>query len=94
MAKPTYEAARLAVWDAFGDAGWDLSSPTLKVLHATQDDDIRLWFKPRAILISQGGPPWRMSDSDTLAYNLDLREVTNPPAFVRAVEKRIALDFQ
>ena len=93
--KPTYKAARLAIWHAFGDAGWTLSSPSLKVLHATSPwmgGKVRLWFKPQAILVDKGGMPWRLGDAHTLAYGLDLREVTNPAAFVRAVEKRVGLN--
>ena len=90
----TYSAARIAVWKAFGDAGWTLSSPTLKVIHATYpgtSTPIRLWFKPRAILVERGAAPWRMTDARTLHPGLDLRQVTNPAAFVRAVERRVGL---
>jgi hypothetical protein len=88
--KPTYKAARLATWKAFGAAGWDLSSPHLNVLHATSPwGDVRLWFKAQAILVGHGGSPWRMGDARTLAYDLDLRTVTDYPAFVRAVGKRL-----
>jgi len=88
--KPTYAAARLATWKAFGAAGWDLSSPNLKVIHATSPwGDVRLWFKAQAILVERSGPPWRMGDARTLAYDLDLRTVTDYPAFVRAVGKRL-----
>jgi len=92
--KPTYKAARLAIWKAFGDAGWTLSSPSLKVLHATSPwmgGKVRLWFKAQAILVDKGGAPWRMSNASSLAYGLDLRDVTDPAAFVRAVEKRVGL---
>lgn len=86
--KPTYAAARIAVWRAFGDAGWTLSSPNLKVLHATYGKT-RLWFKAQAILVEKGGSPWRMGSAHTLSYGLDLRQVTNYPAFVRAVQLRL-----
>lgn len=89
---PTFESAKVAVWRGFGEAGWTLSRPNLKVLHATSPgggrSKVRLWFKPRTILVERGGSPWTMGTAQTLAYDLDLRQVTNIPAFVRAVEKR------
>ena len=90
--KPTYAAARMATWKAFGAAGWDLSSPNLKVIHATSPwGDVRLWFKAQAILVERSGPPWRVGDARTLSYDLDLRNVTDYPAFVRGVGKRLKI---
>jgi hypothetical protein len=89
---PTYREARKAVWRAFGDRGWTLSSPSLKVIHATSPymgTKIRLWFKAQAMLVEYGGPPWKLGDARTFAYDLDLRRVKYPSAFAGAVEQRL-----
>ena len=87
---PTFESAKLAVWRGLGKAGWTLSRPNLKILHATSPwggrAKVRLWFKPRTILVERGGSPWKVGAARSLAQGLDLRQVTNIPAFVRAIE--------
>ena len=87
---PTFESAKLAVWRGLGKAGWTLSRPNLKILHATSPwggrAQVRLWFKPRTILVERGGSPWKVGAARSLAQGLDLRQVTNIPAFVRAIE--------
>lgn len=53
-AKVTFEEARNHLLVLLGRAGWRLS-PALKIPHATSPDgNFRFWFKPRAILFSNG----------------------------------------
>ena len=91
---PTHKEVRKAIWQAFGAAGWTLSSPSLKVLYATtpwMGTKVRLWFKARAVLVEKDGPPWRVGTAHTLAPGLDLRKVTDPAAFVGAVERMVGV---
>ncbi len=87
----SYREARFEMWQALGDAGWDMSRPDLKVPHATWQNRVRLWLKPQSILVERGGAPWRMGVAHALVYGLDLRQVSDFPAFVRAVERRLGL---
>lgn len=55
MAKETYKVANTRIFNELGLNGWKLSTPTLKVRHATSPcGRVRLWFKPQAIHYSVG----------------------------------------
>ena len=55
--RPTFKKARLDLHRGLGEKGWRLSSPTLKVPHATSPDGkIRYWFKAQAVYWTYGPP--------------------------------------
>ncbi len=50
MARPTFAAARKVLLEGLAALGWSISSPSLKVPHATSPGGtLRLWFKPQAV---------------------------------------------
>ena len=54
--KRTYKESADDIWHALQRAGWTLSSPTLKVPHATSPNGwLRLWFKPQTVHASTSG---------------------------------------
>lgn len=58
MAKETFDAAKRRILEGLQALGWSVSGP-LKIPHATSPDgEVRLWFKPQAVWLSQahGGP--------------------------------------
>lgn len=78
---PTYQAAREALLGSFLAAGWDLSSPHLKVPHATSEDgQIRFWLKPQAVWVSRGD---RHTIGGARSTGIDMRQP-------RAFEKLLA----
>ena len=51
--RPTYKTAATELYVKLGEEGWKLSSPTLKVRHATDPyGRVRYWFKPQAVWMS------------------------------------------
>jgi len=86
--RPTYKAARLALWSYFGTQGWKLSNPRLKNLWATSPDGrLRLWFKAQSIYTERGPGPWSINNAHSLTHGLDIRD-WSPARFYAAIGKR------
>jgi len=85
--RPTFDAARKRIFREFGEAGWTLSSPTLKVLHATSPDGkCRAWFKAQSIYYTKGGGTHELGTAHSVTQGFDLRAIA-PGIFVRWFEK-------
>jgi len=82
----TYKASRVEIFKHLGSKGWDLSSPTLKVLHATSPDGgLKLWFKAQAVYHSAGRGT-SLRNARTVSYDLDLRRYDGPK-FLRLIDQ-------
>ncbi len=74
----TYEAAKRRLLKELADLDWDVLTQSrrtyqlLKVPHATKGD-IRLWFKPQAILVSFAVPGYSHIMSHAHSLGLDMR---------------------
>lgn len=74
---PTYEVAQTALFNALGQEGWKLSSPSLKIRHATTPDGwFRYWFKPRVAyytVLTGMHDRHDFGEARTMAYDYDPR---------------------
>lgn len=75
----TFAKARRRLLLALMRAGWTVALNSerapwkpLKVPHATRGD-LRLWFKPQALYLSNGGRPFFLKDAGSLTD--DIREL-------------------
>jgi len=83
--KPTYAKARRDILAYLGSEGWDLSSPSLKVPHATSPGgSMRLYFKTQSVHLDDGGKPFSLGASRSMW--LDIRELT-PQQFLEHVKR-------
>lgn len=78
----TYKEAKGLLWDACKADGWTMSSPTLKVPHATSSTGVRLWFRPQAIWY---GPAGTMHDA--LSTWVDVRTPAGRETLLRWGQK-------
>ena len=70
-----------------GSEGWDLSSPSLKVPHATSPGgSTRLYFKAQSVHLDDGGKPFSLGASRSMW--LDIRELT-PHQFLGQVNRQM-----
>ncbi len=85
--KPTYAKARRDILAYLGSEGWDLSSPSLKVPHATSPGgSMRLYFKAQSVHLDDGGKPFSLGASRSMW--LDIRELT-PEQFLGQVNRQM-----
>ena len=85
--KPTYAKARKDILAYLGTEGWDLSSPSLKVPHATSPGgSTRLYFKAQSVHLDDGGKPFSLGASRSMW--LDIRELT-PHQFLGLLNRRM-----
>ncbi len=85
MARPTFAAARKALLEGLAALGWSISSPALKVPHATSPGgSLRLWFKPQAVHYTSTRAPvaammqpmmrHTLGEARCISYDLDIRD--------------------
>lgn len=74
----SFGEARMEIFKALQDAGWTMSSLSLKVPHATSPNGyLRLWFKKQAIAASEDrGGRHSFGDARAISYDLDIRKLT------------------
>ena len=87
MKRPTYAAARAAVFSDLAKLGWDVRA-NLKVPHATSlDGETRLWFKPQSVYVSFGRGTWSNSGHTLGAARsmwIDIRDCSAAELIARA----------
>lgn len=92
-ARPTFAAVQKRIFNEFAAEGWTMSSPTLKVPHATSPDGkCRAWFKAQSIYFSRGGGKHELNTAHSATQNFDLRDV-RPGAFVAWFEKNACAPY-
>lgn len=72
----TYRQAKSQLWRHLESLGWAMSSPTLKVPHATdlssdRHSPLRVWFKSQALYVG-----FTSSLGDARSLHLDIRETS------------------
>lgn len=85
--RPTFDVAKKALLEHLGKEGWKLSSPSLKIPHATnRDGTVRLWFKTQAVYMSLTSPGLTHTMDNARSIHADIRDMT-PEQFMSYVEK-------
>jgi hypothetical protein len=86
--KPTFAEVRKAIFERLRKDGWTLQEK-LQIPHATSPDgQWRLWFKAQSVYINDPQTDPR-AFKNTHSMISDLRELADPNAFMRAVERHM-----
>lgn len=86
--RPTFDVAKKSLLDHLSKEGWKISSPTLKIPHATdRNGEVRLWFKTQAVYMSivkgRGGSH---TMDGARSIHVDIRDLT-PEQFMSKVDQ-------
>lgn len=90
-AKMTFKQAKLIILDTLKQAGWDLSSRSLKVPHATSPDGrTRLYFKPQALYADS--KPFSLRSARTVSHTSSFLKslAASPSTVIARIEERLA----